>query len=83
MKFLEREIGKRGTKFFNGNELPGMLDYMIWPWLERYHVVPKVHSDISELLPKQDFPLMVISLILIVFYSSIFSFVFSILGCPP
>jgi len=34
IKPIEKEIEKRGTKFFCG-ENPGMLDLMMWPWLER------------------------------------------------
>ncbi len=58
MAFLESELLKRGTAFFNG-DAPGMLDYMIWPWMERNEVVPMVHSDISELMPNPDFKTMV------------------------
>lgn len=31
---FEAELKKRGTAFFSG-KVPGMLDYMIWPWFER------------------------------------------------
>ncbi|XP_072049272.1 glutathione S-transferase omega-1-like [Amphiura filiformis] len=32
---LEEELEQRGTNFFGGAELPGMLDYMIWPFFAR------------------------------------------------
>jgi glutathione S-transferase len=32
---LGEELDRRGTKFFGGNEKPGMVDFMIWPWFER------------------------------------------------
>lgn len=32
---FESELQRRGTRFFGGADKPGMLDYMIWPWLER------------------------------------------------
>jgi len=38
---VEAELKKRGSKFFCG-EKPGMLDYMMWPWLERIPVLAKI-----------------------------------------
>jgi len=35
LKPFEAELGLRRTKFFGGNDKPGMVDYMIWPWFER------------------------------------------------
>lgn len=32
---FEEELARRGTQFFHGDDLPGMVDYMIWPWCER------------------------------------------------
>lgn len=32
---FEAELARRGTRFFAGDAQPGMLDYMIWPWIER------------------------------------------------
>jgi len=37
---FEDELKKRGT-FFGGNN-PGMLDYMIWPWVERFALLKNV-----------------------------------------
>lgn len=31
---FEEELARRGTQFFHG-DIPGMVDYMIWPWCER------------------------------------------------
>merc|ERR1712242_430500 len=59
-KYLEKELEKRGTPFFNGKSLPGMLDYMIWPWMERLEVPTILHPDLKNLLgvPMSEFPLM-------------------------
>lgn len=35
LKIFENELSRRGTQFFGG-DAPAMLDYMIWPWLERF-----------------------------------------------
>ena len=66
---LETELQKRGTLFFNGKTLPGMLDYMIWPWMERLEVPSAIHADLNNILgvPTSDFALMVNS---IYFHSS-------------
>ena len=58
MKYFELELESRGTTFFGGEEHPKMLDYMIWPWLERADIVPLINSSL-ELLPKSNFPLLV------------------------
>ena len=62
--FLEKELENRSTSFFNGQNLPGMLDYMIWPWMERLEVPTLLHPDLKSLLgvPMSEFPLMVNSL---------------------
>ena len=54
--FLEQELKNRGTKFFNGKEQPGMLDYMIWPWIERVETISKFHSTLPEIIPRDEFP---------------------------
>ena len=56
LKIFETEMNQRGTKYFNGNNRPGMLDYMIWPWIERINVFPRLFKDVSEIIPKKDFP---------------------------
>ncbi|EDV39715.1 uncharacterized protein Dana_GF10159, isoform A [Drosophila ananassae] len=35
LAIYEEELKQRGTEFFGGTA-PGMLDYMIWPWCERF-----------------------------------------------
>ncbi|XP_068142966.1 pyrimidodiazepine synthase isoform X2 [Drosophila tropicalis] len=35
LDIYEKELKRRGTPFFGGSQ-PGMLDYMIWPWCERF-----------------------------------------------
>ena len=47
---------KRQTLFFNGQTLPGMLDYMIWPWIERVETIPKFHPKLPEIIPGDQFP---------------------------
>ena len=39
---LEQELVDRKTRFFGGDNLPGYLDYMIWPWMERIKIFPSV-----------------------------------------
>merc|ERR1712107_454250 len=56
LKFLEDELNKRGSTFFHGNDEPKMLDYMIWPWIERLEVFPKLHPDLTEIMPENQFP---------------------------
>jgi len=41
---FEKELAKRGTTFFGGDNLPGMLDYMIWPWIERLPALKSLTS---------------------------------------
>jgi len=31
-----------------GNDRPGMIDYMIWPWFERRPVVELTHPDAAD-----------------------------------
>ena len=71
--FLETELQKRGTLFFNGQTLPGMLDYMIWPWMERLEVPSAIHADLKNILgvPTSDFALMVNSLSFLILQCSI------------
>ena len=63
MKYFEDEIKTRGKRFFGGEEAPGMLDYMIWPWLERADILPLIQEGL-ELLPKSEFPLLVNSYVM-------------------
>jgi len=56
LKFLEDVLTERGSKYFSGNDKPGFLDYMIWPWIERVGVFPKLFQEVSDIIPKEDFP---------------------------
>ncbi|XP_023937762.2 pyrimidodiazepine synthase [Bicyclus anynana] len=38
LEILEKELAFRGTNYFSGSR-PGMLDYMIWPWVERLYLL--------------------------------------------
>ncbi|KAJ6642445.1 Pyrimidodiazepine synthase [Pseudolycoriella hygida] len=44
---FEKELKKRDTKFYGGEE-PGMLDYMIWPWLERLALLKLIEGNTYE-----------------------------------
>ena len=39
---FETELGQRKTAFFGGEDLPGYLDYMMWPWMERIEIFPLI-----------------------------------------
>jgi len=45
LELFDKELKKRGTLFFAGNEAPGMLDYMFWPWMERIPVLKLALPD--------------------------------------
>ena len=36
LAIFERELEERGTDYFGFPDRPGMLDYNIWPWFERF-----------------------------------------------
>ncbi|KAK8399231.1 hypothetical protein O3P69_003388 [Scylla paramamosain] len=45
---FEAELMKRNTKFFVGDK-PGMLDYMIWPWMEIFLAAQRLGGErVSE-----------------------------------
>lgn len=39
LELLQKELESRGTKYLHGNE-PGLIDYTIWPFLERFQALP-------------------------------------------
>ncbi|KAF0308890.1 Pyrimidodiazepine synthase [Amphibalanus amphitrite] len=41
LQIFEKELVERGTPFFFGDR-PGMLDLMIWPWVERFPAARKL-----------------------------------------
>ncbi|XP_043650088.1 pyrimidodiazepine synthase [Drosophila teissieri] len=53
----EEELKQRGTKFFGGAS-PGMLDYMMWPWCERFASLKFTFDDKYELSPER-FPTLI------------------------
>ena len=57
LNIFELELSERGEEgFFSGNNVPGFLDYMIWPWIERVETIPKFHSKLPEIIPGDQFP---------------------------
>lgn len=50
---LNDELKKRGSKFFGGS-VPGMLDFMIWPWFDMLIVLQPVIEQIKfdDILPQ-------------------------------
>lgn len=60
LDLLEAELKARRSKFFFSNTSAGLLDYHIWPWLER---LPALHNVLRKIdIPWQKFPRMVIRL---------------------
>ncbi|XP_071959678.1 glutathione S-transferase omega-1-like [Antedon mediterranea] len=45
---LQENLVERGTTFFGGSQ-PGMVDYMMWPWFERWVLL-------DDIFPKDNFP---------------------------
>lgn len=45
---FEKELKERKTKFFGGSD-PGMVDYMIWPWMERSEMIYYIDNSHFEL----------------------------------
>nr|CAD7256036.1 unnamed protein product [Timema shepardi] len=41
---METELEERGTTFYGG-DTPGMVDYMIWPWVERARVPSLIDGE--------------------------------------
>lgn len=54
---FEAELKKRGSTFFGGKD-PGMLDYMIWPWVERIAVL-KYGTDVQYEIDQERFSALV------------------------
>lgn len=47
LELLQKELQSRGTKYLNGEEA-GLVDYTIWPFLERFEALPLLgHSDFA------------------------------------
>lgn len=49
---IEAELAKRGSKFFGGDK-PNMVDYMIWPWMERLDSI-KPYTQGKFVIPFDD-----------------------------
>jgi pyrimidodiazepine synthase len=65
---FEEELSKRGTPFFGGDR-PGMLDYMIWPWVERLPVLAIMSQGLVD-IPKEKLPNFVSNYNCYVYYNS-------------
>ena len=57
MEGLEKILKGRKTKFFFGNDRPGLVDYMIWSCFERLEAMAKIRPG-SE-FPKEKLPTLV------------------------
>ena len=49
---IQSDLRKKGTKYFGGDSGPGMVDYMIWPLLERFPATVKNNPE-AELDPEE------------------------------
>jgi glutathione S-transferase len=58
LDLFETELKSRGSKFFGG-EKPAMVDYMIWPWFERFELFGILGGDKLQ-IPKTRFSRLVI-----------------------
>ena len=57
--FIEEELVKRGTKFFGGEEKPMMLDFLIWPWMDRAEAMNEMVGKDRVKVDMETFPKMV------------------------
>ena len=60
LDYVENELGRRESPFFGGKTVM-MVDYMIWPWIERMPIMTKFAEGTE--LTKYRFPLLVRNLI--------------------
>lgn len=44
LNVIEAELKQRNSSYFGG-ETPNIIDYAIWPWGERFHLVGEIHAD--------------------------------------
>jgi len=54
VEIFEKEITRRDSQFYGGDQ-PGMLDYMIWPWMERVPAFSIVTKGLVN-NPLENFP---------------------------
>lgn len=55
---FEAELKRRGQRFFSSSDAPGMLDYMIWPFVERLELMQHLDGD-KFFLTAERYPLLV------------------------
>ncbi len=53
---IEGELARRGTAYFAGREKPGMIDYNLWPWFERFPILAELAPGAT--LKEERFPLL-------------------------
>lgn len=58
LEFFEKDLANRGSLFFGGDS-PKMVDYMIWPWIERIEALAKFNPEAGLKVDKH--PKLVIS----------------------
>jgi len=60
LNIFELELSERGKEgFFSGNNVPGFLDYMIWPWFERLDAFGESYNKEPGLqYPREKFPVL-------------------------
>jgi len=59
MEHFEQELILRDSAYFGGEDLPGWLDYMLWPWYERVGVYCRVYPEEPVLqFDRERFPLL-------------------------
>ena len=44
LEFFEKDLVERGSGFYGG-DFPKMVDYMIWPWIERIEALAKFNAE--------------------------------------
>lgn len=54
---FETELKNKNTLYFGG-EKPNIVDYALWPWAERFHIIEAIYGDKYK-LNETNYPLLV------------------------